>query len=786
LSRVARWFLAGGLTAACFLIPWQMVYHFGFFGFPFITVPSPADDRTAFSLAFAGAVAAFVGLGASAWAAAKSEKPGQDGAAGPAAGAVGLLPQPPRLFRPRRTVPWRLSRLLWPRGQALVLHGPTGAGKTALAAHYAEAALKTGHLIAAWISAGDEQHVIEGLAEVANRFSVRQAGSSEKEAAAAARDWLEQPATGQSLLVFDDVHDATVVEQWRPRIGPSRVIVTTTSQDVAGQLSRARLRPVTGFSDRRAKSFLRKPLDGMPAAATKSGADALAKELGNLPLALAQARFVAQKRGLSYPEFSELLRTSALPDVFEATAGERAVHVAISMALDSAAASAPVQLGWPVAELTGVLATVAVAAGREIRFSAGSVRKRVLDACLAPAGTAAVDQALGALSAGSLLSYAQEPHVGPRGTAIVISPLVRRVICERARLEGTLYATVAAAVKGLEKLQVPADEVWKKRTLVQEYADHARTLLVAATGGLDVAAAQAPPGSPLPSPALLSLGASLVRQLNLIEDYSRAARLANAVIAECEVVLKEDDRLTISLVGQLTLARLNLGDFAEAKGLSAQYQALTSSLDDDDPELSAARDLLEKVRLETGLPGDTSAPAGPAQPAHGPPFPAAPGQPDRISELTQQADAYAVGGQAKQAEAAYKQAYELQRAAAGDNDVRTLTLADALGSASLLAGHAREAVPVLRKALQGRKRLLGADHRDTATTRANLGAAFEEEDRPGKAARMYERSHRALARELGPQHPDVSILEESLARARHHQRRLITGRFGRRDGSSPS
>ncbi|MGK3201981.1 hypothetical protein [Amycolatopsis sp. MEPSY49] len=155
-------------------------------------------------------------------------------------------------------------------GRSCVLLGRGGVGKTHVAAAFAREASSP----VLWVAAADPANTARAYAELARRHGL--AGPD------AGLAWLD--GREGAIVVFDGPTDPDALTRWLP--ARARVLVTTTVPDF--EILGATV-PVTGFDPATAAGFLR----------ARSGRDAadVARELGYLPLALAQAGGVIRASG---------------------------------------------------------------------------------------------------------------------------------------------------------------------------------------------------------------------------------------------------------------------------------------------------------------------------------------------------------------------------------------------------------------------------------------------------------------------------------------------------------
>ena len=213
--------------------------------------------------------------------------------------------------------------------------GIQGAGKTQFAAAYARARLAAGWRLVAWVNAADPAVLRAGLAAVAEELGLADDRTSQGggDAGRAVRDWLERDGR-RCLVVFDNALDPDGIRPLLPARGSARVLITGSRRPVA---SLGACLPVDVFSPDEALAFLAQ----RTGLADTAGASALARELGYLPLALAQAAGAIAAQDLAYWTYLGRLRALPVSARLTREAGPpypRGVAEAIILSLDSARA----------------------------------------------------------------------------------------------------------------------------------------------------------------------------------------------------------------------------------------------------------------------------------------------------------------------------------------------------------------------------------------------------------------------------------------------------------------
>ncbi|WP_405727020.1 FxSxx-COOH system tetratricopeptide repeat protein [Streptomyces sp. NBC_00028] len=164
------------------------------------------------------------------------------------------------------------------RAAIQVLHGLGGVGKTQIAVEYAHR-FAGQYDIVWWIDAEQADRLPAGYAELAERLGITRPYAGTEANARRALDHLR--THDRWLIVLDNADDPSALPTWLPE-GPGHVLITSRS---SSWRRFARGVALDTFSRADSLRYLKSQLPGVSSAE----ANALAEELGDLPLALTQA-----------------------------------------------------------------------------------------------------------------------------------------------------------------------------------------------------------------------------------------------------------------------------------------------------------------------------------------------------------------------------------------------------------------------------------------------------------------------------------------------------------------
>ena len=457
---------------------------------------------------------------------------------------VGELPGAPPAFVEREAVDRLAAAFEAGGGVAVVsaLTGQRGAGKTQVAAAYARQAVNDGVDLVAWVSAEDDSRLLAGLEEVARRLGVADPEGDSEISAGRLRDTLAE-RSHPGILVLDNARKPEAVRPYLPATGAMRVIITSTDRafavlgtDIA----------VDRFDRAQSLAYLARRTD----LSDHAGAEAVADELDDLPLALAQAASVIELQGLSYNVYLERLHAMPLEEMLprqRADAYPHAVARAVLLSVEAVEEADDTALVSRALAATALLAT-------------DGVSRRVLGEILGVSDSYhRMDQALSRLVESSLAVWTADRD------GIVMHRLVARAIRERLQRTGEFTARIAETTAGLQKLLVDENQAWEQLQASGELLGHAIDLWAHI-----VAASDRGVLTPSEFQTLPPLAHWTVRHLRATVQLSRAVDIGRAVLAASERVLGPEHPDTLTSRNNLAGVYESAGQLEEAIALYKQ------------------------------------------------------------------------------------------------------------------------------------------------------------------------------------------------------------------------
>lgn len=611
---------------------------------------------------------------------------------------TGNVPGQPRAFQPRLALRNELSR---ESARVQVLVGPTGSGKTHLAAAYARDRIEAGWRLVAWVNAADGQLLEAGLAAAAVRLGLVRPDDTAADAVSRLREELTSDGA-QCLLVFDNASDIDKLQELMPGTGAAHIVITSTRQAAAnlGKLVR-----VGEFTMDEAVRFLREWTDKADTAGSRKVAD----ELGRLPLGLVQAAAVIRKQNLDYGTYLERLHTLPVSEYLEHVEGDRypaGTAEAILLSLRGIQTGPEAELCRTVVDVLAVLSPAGVS---RMMLTTAAAAGAIPGVKPGRAAAARWDAAVGRVADASLLSFSVNDSV-------IAHPLVMRVVRERQVATGTLGTVSATAVRMLLSAIEAIVEPWRQQAAIQELISHIAALSEHVGPRLDSLDAQACEG-------LLQLRGQGIALLNKLSDCSgQVIKLGPPLTADCGRLLGSCHRLTLDARHSVAVAYLAAGA--------------------EDRAIPLLEDIVQQRRRVLGGT-----------------------HPDTLTARGDLGRALLATRQTDLAIALLEEVAEQRKLVLGDSHPDTLTAWNDLGLAYKKARRFDEAVTLLKYALDEREKALEASHPDLATSRTSLAHVYLAQERWEEAVVLHERALADREKVLGTDHIDTLRSRSFLARA---------------------
>jgi tetratricopeptide (TPR) repeat protein len=642
---------------------------------------------------------------------------------------VGTILQQPPGFQPRPYLMGQLDRASFGGPAVCVLTGRRGAGKTQLAAAYARAKLAAGWRLVAWVNAADTGSLLAGLTAVADAAGLSN-GSSPRDAAEVSRmvrDRLETDGN-RCLLVFDDAEDPDLLQPFIPAIGAARVLIISIRQSMT---SLGISIPLDVFSAEEALALL----DGQTGLTDDEGAAAVVAELGQLPLALAQASAMIAGQHLGYSTYLQRLRTVPVQEYLRRQDGPPYPHgvaEAILLSLDAAWAGDQGGVCKGIMEIMAVLSGAGV--GRDLLYAASREGVLAKHRRRSRVSAESVDRALMRLADRSLLNF------GLDGQTVIAHRQVMQVVRDLLAQQGRLAAVCRAAASVLDA-RAAALAGSPDRAAVRDIIEQMTALRGNAAGPMTETDDELARIS-------LSLRFWMLHHLNKLGDSApQAIAVGEPLVAHFEQVLGPDHPDTLTARDSLAAAYEAAGRAAEAIPLYEQTLAACERLlGADHPRTLNSRSSLAVAylgagRLDEAIPLLERTLAGRERVL-------GPDHPDTVNSRHHLATAYHDAGRVVEVVPLAEKILAGRERALGPRHPDTLTSQNNLAAAYRDAGWVAEAISLFEQTVADQERVLGADHLSTLTTRHNLANAYLDVGRVFAAIRLHEQTLAACERQL--------------------------------------
>ena len=678
----------------------------------------------------------------------------------PVQARVGLVPRRADCFQDREAET-RLDGAVAEGGTVVLCHvlaGTGGVGKTQLAARYANRVWDAAEVeVLVWVTATSASQIVDAYARAAVRVIPGVNPTDPQTAAVRFMEWAAE-TSDRWLVVLDDVRQPGDLAGWWPPDRPNgRVVVTTRDRTAAWNDQGRALVDVGLFTSIEARAYLKAKLTGHSCEQTDANLDALAADLGHLPLALAQAAVFLRNQDLSIPAYrallSDQLLRNATPRIGNLPDEQQQIVAALwDLSVDQAEREHPAGLARPLLYLTSVLDPNGIPSAVLTSLPAREYLATYLPDLPSQetmAGIQVVDETLRVLHRFSLLDH--DRHATYQ--EVRVHQLVQRATRENETLSGDPDLFTALAETAADALVA----VWPNNE-----GDQLGQILRANTAALHLSTGRAlwqwnGEAHPVLFHALTTLGQS--------GQVSAAATEYAQLLAMAVQHFGPDHPDTLTAAGNLAFWRARTGDFAGA------IDILEPLLDDCLRVLGPDHSLTLKTR---GNLADCKAEAGDLVQAL-PMLDAVladcvrlwgPSDRRTLEALSSLARYQGEAGDVAGALASSERLLSMRSTVLGPYDPQTLVARNHVANWRGESGDAQGAAAAFEELVADCSRVLGSDHPDTLTARNQLARWRGAAGNPAEAAVALESLLTDEQRVLGPDHPGVLATRGELARWR--------------------
>lgn len=597
------------------------------------------------------------------------------------------------------------------------VHGLRGAGKSTLAAAYAEKH-RGDYRATWWIMAQTEPTLRAGLVALGVRLGWVGAEDKEEPALGLVMERLRHEGEG-ILLIYDNAMDANALKPYLPSGGTAKVLITSNAPAWRGiaEPVEIKLWPKDIGAEYLIARTGRK--------GERAAAEALSEALGGLPLAHEQAAAYCERLEVSLGEYKKRFEAAPVRLLDDARHAPAEYHDGMTVPKTFALAIDEASKLHPAAEFLIVLAAL-LAPEPVPLFLFAEAREKFGGALAAALEGDGLDEAVAALRTFALIdreTIADERDPAITADCIRLHRLVREVAAARREGEAREEARRAlietmAAVYPRGVYNDPA--TWPR-------ARRLDALALALVGG-----DEGPPKEAEEQASNLLSGLASFRH-GPLAAYAQARPLFERALAIREKMLGPKHPDVANILNNLALLLSNHGDFAVARPLHERALAIhEKALGPEHPNVATSLNNLAQLLQAQG---DFSG----AQPL-------------------------------------YERALAIREKVLGPEHRLTARSLNNLASLLHIQGDIAGAWPLVKRALAIKEKVLGPEHPSTAASLALLARLLKEEGDFSGARPLYERALSITEKAFGPEHPETATSLNNLASLFHAQGDLAAAR----------
>jgi len=633
-----------------------------------------------------------------------------------------------------------------PTRHRTVLWGMRGCGKTQLAASLAKQCGDANWDLVAWINAVSRESIQSDLVELAKRLKIDTSDQPAQDVIVRrCLDHLKSAAPTDRLIVFDNVEDINHLTGLIPSGDGVRVVATTTNK--------------VGWEDQGWNSievgvFDRNTSIGYLLTVTNSNdhdtADALAKRLGDLPLAIAQAAATARHKDLSLAQYLKRLKSRGAELVIRPINGDEYTVDAVKallMAVKDTIKGLEGNTKETAQRQLGALALLAES-GVPTRWLDPTVEQ--LDDDESPDTQRDMDE--DAHDALTELIHRSIVQQSADGTTIMLHRLQAQTLRESWSKNEYNEACAAAAYLldhvDINRFRRNDTNARRKETL--DLTNQLRAISV-----------QEDSQNLLASPQIFrSLSRAFSHASDLGLPYE--ALTLDVAVEALEGLLGPDHPYTLASRNNLACAFESAGRLTEAIPLYEQVLAdRIRVLGEYHPQTLISRNNLGSAYMSASRPTDAITLF--EQVVVGSIRTMGEDHPDTLMSLNNLAGAYESAGQTDKATVLYEKVLADSIRVLGEDHPHTLATRNNLAGTYISTKNFDDAIVLYKQVIADSIRVLGEDHPHTLTTRNNLVYAYASAGQLTEAIMLNERVISDQIRVLGAEHPHTLISRINLA-----------------------
>ncbi|NEC39744.1 FxSxx-COOH system tetratricopeptide repeat protein [Streptomyces rubrogriseus] len=688
-------------------------------------------------------------------------------------------------FSGREAVMGQLRTGLLSGRQAVVqaLHGMGGIGKTQIALEYAHRFASQYDLVW-WVDAEQADQLPVRYTELADRLGIAKSDAGSEPNARALLQHLR--TRHRWLLVLDNAEHPDQIEPWLPE-GPGHVLITSRNPDWHGIAHQSDL---DVFTRTDSLAYLKGRISGM----TTEHADLLAQDLGDLPLALAQASGVLRS-GMTLDRYRRLLTTDTARLLQESDVRDHpaplaaTVGIAVTRLADDGHADAvallrlgaflgpePIPTAWletarpQLATIPGdpddpmwlrnalqPLGRFGLARTDYDTFQIHRLTQAILRTRTGPDPVAAirddVTAVLAAVDPGDPRSPADWPAWASL-TAHLTAPHVTTALANQAALRATFskaahFLICSGLPRAAHDLSAALHQAWS----TDLGPDHPDTLTCAQF-----------------------LGHATVGR----GDYAKGYLIVEDTLVRRRRVLGEDHPDTLHSANDASTNLSYLGEHAEAHRMHGDVLARRRRvLGEDHPDTLTSANNLATTIIELGEHEEARRRLEDVLARRGRVL--GEDHPDTLISANNLAGTLNELGEHEEARRRHGDVLARRRRVLGEDHPDTLISASNLASTLNHLGEHEEARRRLEDVLARRRRVLGEDHPDTLTSANNLARTLHATRQFPEAVALLKDVRAGYARLFGAKHPRTELATQNLAAVltamgRTHEAQQLTGR----------